>query len=69
MEKIQPRMMVSTFNGNPSTTIISCYSHTNIREKSDLIAFYDKLSSLVRNIPKHYVLVMGGDMNAELVKI
>ena len=27
-EKIQSRMMVATFNGNPSTTIISCYGPT-----------------------------------------
>ena len=25
IEKIQPRMMVATYNGNPSATIISCY--------------------------------------------
>ena len=28
MEKILPRMMVATFNGYPSTTIISSYSPT-----------------------------------------
>ena len=35
-------MMVATFNGNPRATIISCYSPTNIREETELIAFYDK---------------------------
>ena len=44
-------MMVATFNGNPSTTTISCYSPTNVSEETDLIIFYDKLSSLVRSIP------------------
>ena len=29
VEKIQPRMMAATFNGNPRATIISCYSPTN----------------------------------------
>ena len=57
-------MMVATFNGNPRTTIISCYSPTNVSEETELIAFYDELSSLVRNIPKYNVLVIGGDMNA-----
>ena len=33
-----------------------------------LIAFYDELSSLVRSIPKHNVLVIGGDMNAQIGK-
>ena len=66
IEKIQPRIMVT--NGNPSAAIVSCYSPTNVSEETDLIAFYDELSSLVRYIPKHDVLVIGGDMNAQIVK-
>ena len=65
--KIKPRIMVATFNGNPSTTIISCYNPTNVSEETDLIAFYNELSSLCR-IPKHNVFVMGGDMNAQIGK-
>ena len=68
IEKIQPRMVVATFNGNPSTTIISYNSPTNVNEETGLITFYDKLSSLVRSIPKHNVLVIGGDMNAQIGK-
>ena len=68
IEKIQPRMMVATFNDNPSATIISCYSHTNVSEKTDLIAFFNELSSFVRSIPKHNVLVIGGDTNAHIGK-
>ena len=60
--------MVATFNGNPSATLISCYSPTNVREKTDLNTFYDELSSLVRSIPKHNVLVIGGDMNVQIGK-
>ena len=59
LEKIQLRMIVATFNGNPSATIITCYSPTNISEENDLIAFFSELSSLVRSIPKHNVLVIG----------
>ena len=40
-ERIQPRMMVATFNGNPRGTIISCDSPTNVSEETELIAFYD----------------------------
>ena len=58
IEKIQPRI-----TANPSATIIFCYSPTNVSEETDLITFYDELSSLVRSIPKHNVLVIGGDMN------
>ena len=45
--------MVATFNGNPSTTIISFYSPTNASDETDRITFYDELSCLVRSIPKH----------------
>ena len=34
----------------------------------DLISFDNELSSLVRSIPKHNVLVIGGDINAQIVK-
>ena len=64
IEKIKLRMMAATFNGNPRTTIISCYSPTNDREETGLIAFYNKLSFLVPLIPKYHVLIIGEDMNA-----
>ena len=66
IEKIQPRMMAATFNGNHRATIISCYSPTNVSEETELVTFYDELSSLVRSIPKQNMLVIGGDMNAQL---
>ena len=59
IEKIQSRMMAATFNGNPSATIISCYSPTNVSEETELIAFYDELSSLVCSIQKHNILTIG----------
>ena len=68
VEKIQPRIMAATFNGNPRATIISCYSPTNVSEETELVTFYDELSSLVRSIPKHNMLVIGGDMNAQIGK-
>ena len=68
IEKIKPRMIVATFNGDPRVTIISCYSPSNLSEETELIAFYDQLSSLVCSIPKHNVLVFGGDMNAQIGK-
>ena len=60
--------MVATFNGNPRATIISCYSPTNVSEETELVTFYDVLSSLVRSIPKHNMLVIGGDINAQTGK-
>ena len=68
IERIQPRMIAATFNGNPKATIISCYSPTNVSEETELVALYDELSSLVRSIPKHNVLVIGRDINAQIRK-
>ena len=68
IEKIQPRMMAATFNSNPRETIISCYSPTNVSEETELVTFCDELSSLVRSILKHNMLVIGGDMNAQIGK-
>ena len=67
-EKIQPKMMVAIFNGNPRATTISCYDPTNVNKETELIAFYDELSSLVRSILKHNVPFIGGDMNALIGK-
>ena len=47
---------------------ISCYSPTNVSEETELVTFYEELSSLVRSIPKHNLLVIGGDMNAQIGK-
>ena len=62
-------MMVAVFNANPCVTIISCYIRTNSdSEETDLIIFYNGLSSLVHSIPKHNVCLIGGDMNAQIDK-
>ena len=55
-------------NGNPDTTIIFCYSPPNVSEETDIIAFYNELSFLVRSIPKHNVHVIGGHINAQIGK-
>ena len=62
--------MVATFNDIPSKTIIFVSSlalvglyPTNSNDETDFITFYNELSSLVRSIPKHNVLIIGRDMN------
>ena len=67
IERIQPRMIAATFNGNPRATIISCYSPTNVSEETEIVT-YEELSFLVCSIPKHNVLVIGRDMNAQIGK-
>ena len=60
--------MVAKFNGNTCTAIVSCYSPTNASEETDFITFYNELSSLIRCILKHKVLIIGGDMNTQIGK-
>ena len=66
--QMQPKMMVATFNRNPCTTIISCYSSSHASDETNLITFYNELSSFVVSIPKHNVLIIGGDMNTQIDK-
>ena len=63
IEKIQPMS-----NGNPCTTIISCYSPTNASDEKDIDIFYNELSFLICSIPKYNVLIIGGDMNVQIGK-
>ena len=65
IERIQPRMLAATFNGNSRVTIISGNSPTNVSEEAELVTFYDELSPLVRSIPKQNLQVIGGHMNAQ----
>ena len=60
IEKIQPRMMCTTCHGNPFSSVISCYSPTNVSDETDVITFYNELSSLVQHIPKYNVLIIFG---------
>ena len=66
VEVISSRTITATFSGNPRTTVISCYSPTNVSDEQEVIHFYDDLSSLIRAIPKHNLLILGGDFNAQL---
>ena len=68
LNSIQPRMMVATFNDNRSAAIISCDIHTKVNEETGLITLYNELSALVRSNPKHNVLVIDGDINAQIGK-
>ena len=57
------------FNGNSSTTIISCDNPTNTSDEIDIIIItYNKLSSSVQNILKHIVLVIIRGMNTQISK-
>ena len=61
IKKIHSRMMCVLFIRNPCTTIVSCYRSTDTSYEMDIITFYNDRPSLVRHIPKHNVLIIGGD--------
>ena len=66
IEKITDRIMVATFHGNPQTTLICCYSPTNVSDENEVDNFYEVLESVTRSVPKHNLLIIGGDFNAHL---
>ncbi|XP_063600319.1 uncharacterized protein LOC134776500 [Penaeus indicus] len=68
VKKISSRIIITNFNGNPATTIISCYSPTNVADEQEGDTFYSELSHASRTAPKHNMLILGGDMNAQLGK-
>ena len=55
-------------NDNLSNTIVPEYNPTNSSDETDIISFYHELFFLVRHIPKHNVLIIGGAMNAQIGK-
>ena len=65
MENISPRIITANFNGNPITTVISCYSPTNVSDEDDITEF-NKMSSFTRYVPKHNVLIIAGYFNTHV---
>ena len=57
--------MLAIFNGNPCTTIVSCYRITNTNDELDIITFYNEISYFTRHIPKYNILIIGGDWNVQ----
>ena len=58
--------MIVNFNGNPQTSIIVCYSPTNVCDPTEIEKFYENPISTTRQIPKHNVLIIAGDFNDHL---
>ena len=68
IERNQPGIMCVRFNGNLYTTIISGFSLTNANDELNITTLYDGLSSFVRHIHKHNILIIDGDINAHMGK-
>ena len=68
VQKISSRIIVANFAGNPATTVICCYSPTNCADNSEVTRFYEDLRQTTKDIPPHNVLVVMGDLNAQIGK-
>ena len=66
VESISSRIMIATFNGNPKATVVSCYSSTNCSVEEEAQELYVQLTELIKQVPKHNVLLIGGDMNVKI---
>ena len=61
-------MLISTFQGNPATSISVIYSPTNYCEVEVIDIYYEELRGAIENIPQHNELAMIGDFNARIGK-
>ena len=66
VKSVSPRSLVATVNGNPKTTIISRYNSTNCSDKIEAVDFYSILQDFIRQLPKHIVIIVAGNMNAQV---
>ena len=58
VEMISPRIMIVNFQRNPQTSVISCYSPTNISDEQETEMLYTKLTCLTRQILKDNVIII-----------
>lgn len=66
IQNVNDRIVTMVLKGNPKTQVISCYSPHNSRPITEVEDFYDNLNSLVKSIPDHTMLTLGGDFNAHV---
>ena len=62
------RILLSTFHGNPATSIIIIYSPTHSSEDKVINKCYDELRRDIETILQHNVLIIIGDFNARVGK-
>ena len=58
VKRISTRIMIANLQGNPGTTVISCYSPTNVIDENETAHLYTELSVLTRSIPRHIIIVL-----------
>ena len=66
MEPINTRIIVATSTGDPKTTMVVCYSPTNVSEETQVREFYTELQDTIKKLPKHNVIIIAGDLNTQV---
>ena len=66
IETINNRIIKINLEGNTRTSIICCYSPTNVSSDQEIQSFYDTLISTVSNFPAHNILFIAGGFNAKI---
>ena len=66
IKKVDNRMLIASFKGNPKTVLVSCYSPHNLAPLEEVEGSYEQLGNLISFIPSHNNLIIGGDFNARI---
>ena len=64
VEKISSQILVTEFQSNQNTTVISCYCPHNARPEEDVDTFFGDFRSVLSRVPAHNFLSLLGDFNA-----
>ena len=66
IKKVDNRILIASFKGNPKTVLVSCYSPHNFAPLEEVEESYEQLGNLISTIPSHNNLIIGGDFNARI---
>lgn len=64
--KLNERIIIAKFSGNPALTVIVNYSL--VEENADATEHYEQLTAAIKEVPKHKLLIVMGDFNAHIDK-